>query len=523
MEEQKINQKIKTAYEHAAPEDARTAVSAAAAEGTKRRNKKRARLRFILSAAAVLAVVAGVGIYQMYGKQILFSLNMAGVNLSDYVLAAAEYPETSDEYSVTGNELEEDKAQRLANQENYPEYYDEFALSTLRMILASGEDTENIAYSPISLYMTLAMLAETTDGDSRAQILEALGAEDTKDTGTLRTQAQALWMGNYISTRKTTSILASSIWLNEDLDFIQSTLDTLASGYCTSTYRGDLASSDCQNAILKWLNENTGNMLADLDDSAASQRKKLEMDADTAAALFSTIYFDVEWSKKFEEEDTEEGEFQTADGTVTCDFMNQTIKNQDYWKAEQFSAIFKGFSGTGGGMWLILPDEGVSVYDLLEDEVLAAMLTDGYTWSNGHGSIDWKLQLDLELEADQMIVNLSMPKFDISSELDLTDTLTALGVTDVFDERLADFSALTGAAAGSDDSAYLSRVQQTIRVEVNEEGVRAAAYTEADLTSLGSAPSQTDEIDFVLDRPFLFVAVSDTGTMLFAGVVNQPQ
>ena len=54
----------------------------------------------------------------------------------------------------------------------------------------------------------------------------------------------------------------------------------------------------------------------------------------------------------------------------------------------------------------------------------------------------------------------------------------------------------------------------------DEEGVTAAAYTV--LPMAGAARPPEDEIDFVVDRPFIFVITGEDGLPLFAGVINQP-
>ena len=67
---------------------------------------------------------------------------------------------------------------------------------------------------------------------------------------------------------------------------------------------------------------------------------------------------------------------------------------------------------------------------------------------------------------------------------------------------------------------WLDKVQHGVRVAIDEEGVTAAAYTE--MTLCGSAMPPEDEVDFVLDRPFLFVIMGADNLPLFIGVVNQP-
>ena len=115
-----------------------------------------------------------------------------------------------------------------------------------------------------------------------------------------------------------------------------------------------------------------------------------------------------------------------------------------------------------------------------------------------------------------MIVNLSLPKFDISSQANLVEGLQALGVTDVFDPAVSDFSPMTTDMEGI----YVSQVKHGVRVAVDEEGVTAAAYTMMATSGSGAPPE--DEVDVVLDRPFLFALTSPDGLPLFTGVVHQP-
>ena len=115
-------------------------------------------------------------------------------------------------------------------------------------------------------------------------------------------------------------------------------------------------------------------------------------------------------------------------------------------------------------------------------------------------------------------INLSMPKFDVSSDLDLSEGLKSLGVTDVFDSSVSNFDPL---GASTDDPLYVSQAQHAARVKVDEEGCEAAAFTVVTMNPTSAAPPN-DEVDFTLDRPFLFAVTGDSGLPLFTGVVNQP-
>ena len=95
------------------------------------------------------------------------------------------------------------------------------------------------------------------------------------------------------------------------------------------------------------------------------------------------------------------------------------------------------------------------------------------------------------------------------------DGLKKMGVKDVFKDSDADFSVLTDL-----EPVWLEKVQHAARVVIDEEGCTAAAYTA--MLLLGSAAPPDEEVDFVLDRPFLFVLTGIDNLPLFVGVVNQP-
>ena len=352
----------------------------------------------------------------------------------------------------------------------------------------SDAGTENRVYSPLNVYMALGMLAELTDGNSRQQILDLLGSEDIES---LRQQATALWKSNYCDDGATTTILASSLWLDEDINFVQSTLDTLADTYYASSYHGQMGTDEFNKALQAWLNEQTGGLLEE-------QAAQIEMDAETLLALATTIYFRAKWSSEFREDRTEEKVFHAASGDITCDFMHQGGTDAYYW-GDQFSAVTKRFEGNEA-MWFILPDEGVTPEQLLQDpQVMEFLLHDG-EWENNK----------------YLIVNKAIPKFDVVSQLDLCDGLKALGVTDVFDYKISDFTPMTE----DTDEVYLSQAKHDARVMIDEEGCTAVAYTV--LAAAGAGMPPEEEVDFVLDRPFLFAITGVDRLPLFVGVVNQP-
>ena len=347
------------------------------------------------------------------------------------------------------------------------------------------EKQENRAYSPVSLYMALSMLAECGSGETRSQILDLLNAPDIE---TLRTQASQVWNANYCDDGAITSLLANSIWLSNSLESDQDTINTLANSYYASTHSGEFGTDDMNYAIRSWLNEQTGGRLKD----AVSE---VEPPAETLMALYSTVYFKGRWDYEFNPSGNDTRAFHSPAGDVQAEFMNHTDRTDYYW-GDDFSAVNMPFV-SGCKMWLILPDEDKSVTDVLTSGKYLGLLNAGDEYENSR----------------YMIVNLSLPKFDVTSTFDLRDGLESLGITDAFGSS-ADFSALSPT-----QELFLSRAQQSARVTIDEEGCTAAAFTEMILCGSAAPSEDIQEIDFVLDRPFLFVITGLDGQPLFTGTV----
>ncbi len=424
--------------------------------------------------------------------------------LSDYALAETVYPKRApypNEMAYVNQKTgdfddesfrkvydawrEDQRARREGT--DYIDDLSGFLTQSIPQFLRSAEG-ENRVYSPLNVYMALAMLTELTDGSSRAQLLKLL---DSDSMESLHQQASALWNANYCDDGATTTVLASSLWLNEGIPFVQSTLDTLADTYYASAYQGIMGSEEFNKALQSWLNEQTGGLLEE-------QAAQIELSPETILALATTIYFRAKWSNEFPEGRTEENIFHAADGDITCDFMHQGGTDTYYW-GDQFSAISKRFEG-GEAMWFLLPDEGVTPKNLLDDAQVMDFLLHQGEWQN----------------SKHLIVNKAIPKFDVTSQMDLREGLLALGITDVFDPERSDFTPMTT----NTDNIFLSQVKHDARVTIDEEGCTAAAYTV--MAMAGAAMPPKEEVDFVLDRPFLFAITGYDGLPLFVGVVNHP-
>ena len=357
---------------------------------------------------------------------------------------------------------------------------------TIPAVLA-GEQGKNVLCSPVNLYMALAMLAELTGGESREQVLALL---DSPDVETLRQQASDVWNVTYRADGAVTRTLGSALFLDDDLDFRQDTMDVLARDYYASSYKGQMGSEGMNQAFRNWLNENTGNLLTDQID-------QLELTPEILLALATTVHFQAKWHHEFLPENTVDGIFHSPNGDVDASMMRSDGFDTYYW-GDKFSAVAKRFEE--GAMWFLLPDEGVTPEELLQDEQAMTFLLNRETLSENN---------------TYLRIHLTVPRFDVSAQLGLNDTLRGLGITNVFDPALADFTPVS-----ESQQLALSRVLHGARVKVDEQGCEGAAYTA--MLFAGSARPPEEEVWFTLDRPFLFCVTGAQELPLFVGIVNQP-
>ncbi len=350
----------------------------------------------------------------------------------------------------------------------------------------------NAVCSPVSVFTALAMLCETARGETRAQILDLLGFEDAE---TLRAVTSELMTDLYNDDGAEVVRLASSLWLRDDVgdDFYnEETLTTLAGDYYASAYAGRPGTEEMDKALQGWLNEQTGGLLR---DSVAN----VKLEPDTAAALASAVYFSAKWDRMFSVSDTAPRTFHAPKGDREADFMNGVFYIR-YYPFEDFTGVELAF-GLGGAMRLILPGEG----------------TDPQTLLKSREALEFLLSPDLNgTEGREAQVSLSLPKFDVTSDADLIETLQSLGVKDAFDPDKADLSGL----AGLPGELYIRTALHSARVRVDEEGCEAASYTVL-IEAPGAAPPPEEKVDLVFDRPFLF-SVMEEGVSLFTGLISEP-
>ena len=338
----------------------------------------------------------------------------------------------------------------------------------------------NLNYSPLSVYLALSLCAYGAAGETQQELLSLL--HQSSADGLIPAAAMLKSDSRGVSTDY-------SLWMTDEyqgvpVTFREAYLAAAQDGFGAELFGADFTdAAGTQARIAAWIAEKTGGVLTDAP----------ALSEDTLLAILNTLYLKDAWNAPFDAENNLTAPFTRADGSTVDATYLCSGSMDDFYVGSGFTraALSLQFAGS---VQFILPDAGVSVAELIEAEGLDTLLTGG---ASHYGTLNWQV-----------------PKFSFGSELDLGALLKTLGVSLAFDAEQADFSAM------ADYPAYIGRVLQNTHIDLNEEGLEAAAYTVVEMAAGCAAPEE--QCDMLLTRPFLYAVVDSDGTVLFIGVVGDP-
>ena len=370
---------------------------------------------------------------------------------------------------------------------------DDFTFNIVKQLNTATKD--NFLLSPISVQLAFAMLTNGADGNTRQQLLSALGY-GSKSIDELNSDCQKVIEGwekvnndfsgeNYQQTIET----ANAIWTDKQFPLFEEYI-----GLCNKYFDAEAATlnfSDVTNALATmngWCNQKTHGMIPSmLDDD--------DISPETITVLANALYFKGNWRRPFTDNLTIKADFTNTDGTVSQVDMMHQVEDFSYVRTEKFAMAELPYSGTTC-MDIILPDNGVSVSQCISELSQARFDT---------------------ARAKMQYRNLyvSLPKFDLNFNHKLVEIMKQLGAVDVFVPQIANLSKM---GSGHTD-AFVSNAFQLSHITVEESGTEAAAVTVI-VVDKNAGPSVETPIEFNVNRPFAYVIrETQTGAILFVGKV----
>ncbi|MEA5020043.1 MAG: serpin family protein [Gordonibacter sp.] len=347
---------------------------------------------------------------------------------------------------------------------------------------AAVQDAKNATYSPVSLYFALAMATQGASGDTAQQMNALLGAPDA---GTVPQECGNLFRV-LASDPYTTMQLANSLWMSDRDTFEQGFIDTATQQFYATPFSVSFGTPEADAALADWIALNTNDAL----------KPEIQTSANQLLALINTVYFKNGWASPFDIQNTLDDTFHTTTGDTTASFMTQHFDNpREYEQTALYTRASLDFAG-GATMTFVLPAEGTTPANLLANETL---LKEAFTSTS----------------STLARINFTLPKTTFDSSFDLIEPLKQLGMTIPFSDQ-ANFSNLTSTPA------FISSVEQESHISWDENGAEASAYTNIGISKMSLMPENVPEVDFKLNRPFLFAITSAQGVPLFIGVCENP-
>ncbi len=350
----------------------------------------------------------------------------------------------------------------------------------------------NLFFSPYSISTALAMTYAGARGDTAQQMAHVLHFDADQNQlpvlfGKLQKQLNEAQKKQEIQLN-----VANGLWAQKGQPFLPAFLETARQQYEANLNQADFRTSadSARNEINDWVSQKTNGKITDLIPAGM-------LNPMTRLVLVNAIYFKGRWATQFNKSRTADAPFSvTGNRRVQTPLMNLT-ENYKYAEPEGLQLLELPYVGNDVSMVVLLPRETDGL------KQLEASLT-------GPKLEDWLKQLHSQK------VNVFLPRFKLTAQFTLANTLAAMGMPAPFSPR-ADFSGMDGAR-----DLYISAVVHKAYVDVNEEGTEAAAATGVGVHALAMRRPEPIPV-FRADHPFIFL-IRDThyGSILFLGRVVDP-
>ncbi|MEG4517526.1 MULTISPECIES: serpin family protein [unclassified Microcoleus] len=350
--------------------------------------------------------------------------------------------------------------------------------------LTKQQPNQNIFISPTSVALALSMAYNGVSGETKQEMTKVLEL-----TGMTPQEINAANQALQNSFQKVDSnvqvLIANSLWAQQGFSLKPEFMQTNQQYYNSNLTELDFMNPQALSIINNWVSQKTQGKIDKIVDKITPGE---------VLFLINAIYFKGNWKTPFDKSQTANKTFFLPNGISKQHPMMSQKGFYWYYETDKFEAVSLPYGKQGSlSMYIFLPRLNSNLETFLQQ------LT-AENWN------EWMQ------EFTHINATIEIPRFQIEYEVELQNTLTALGMAGIFDISKADFSPMT------DDNVAVASVKHKTFVEVNEEGTEAAAITSIQLTRSAS-PFQMN-----VNRPF-FCAIRDntTGTILFMGTIVDPK
>ncbi len=368
----------------------------------------------------------------------------------------------------------------------------DFALDLYEEVCHTHE-SENIFFSPYSISTALGLAYTGARGQTAVEMADVLHFTLPVETinRAFHSLSETLSSGNLIGAESGdpfTLSISNGLWVQDGFTLLDEYIDEVTEYYSAAVKNLDFIDDPdhSRETINNWVAESTMDRIQNLIPPGV-------LNDETRVVLTNAVYFKASWLKPFDERSTSDAPFVLTDGsTIEVPMMNQTDHFR-FVSTEGCSAVELDYAAGNASMLILLPDGDIEEFQQNFDADMLEMI---------------------RRRLSSVRASISMPKFEFSRSLQLSQMLKTLGMESAFASG-ADFSGFTG-----NPDLFISEVLHKAFVKVDEAGTEAAAAT-AVIMGLTAMPEEPVEMN--INRPFLFFILDrESGCIVFMGRIVDP-
>ena len=291
--------------------------------------------------------------------------------------------------------------------------------------------------------------------------------------------------------REVELLTANALWLQKSYKYEKQYEDIIVKNYNAEINKASFNNQKGRKKAIKeinvWVKEKTKDNITDFI-------KPNMLSESSVLVIINAIYFNSLWDKAFLKEKTKKNYFYTLkDDSVKTNFLNNNL-SINYFEDKKAKVIEIPYKNNKASIVLMLPNNN---YLKFINEV----------------DINYYKQSLTNFK--KRTVNISIPKFKLEADYNLSKILKKLGLELAFKSK-ADFSNITG-----EKDIHISKIIHKSVIELSEKGTEASSST-AILTTRSTNISNKAK-NFIANHPFVFfIKDNATNLILFTGVMNNP-
>ena len=391
----------------------------------------------------------------------------------------SEQPEKKEIASTESQAVMPDNNSSASSQNETSVDNNDFAFNLFRTITEQKKGSTIV--SPISVSYVLGMLNEGADGETRQQITDVLGLGGSVQE--INKYFKKM-MGDAQSVDPSVKLkIANCIYFNLGKSINPKYKADMQNYYDANVEAINFNSSNIVNKINYWCKVHTEGMIPKILD-------KDELNPLAVMYLLNAVYFKASWTDQFDPRSTRDLDFITHDGKTVKRPMMHRKGMAAYGKNDLCKMLCLPYGNKAYSMVVLLPNEGKTTDDIIRNLSAQKLKV-------------WQSQMRTQ------DVDILMPRFTTESETHLEAILSSMGMPRAFRGN-AEFPNMI-----QKDGLFVSMMKQKAKIEVNEEGTKAAAVTIAEMSELGEHLYKY----FYATRPFVYyIMEKSTGAIYFMGI-----